>query len=208
MTIVIPSDPDRRGKTVNPLFQFDSFVIKRKKLSTDKMRVFSSQGDFLMYAEQKITWKPPFTATIRVYADELKQQEILVATDAGGREYENFLEVTDPVSGESVGGIGLAGGWVKDGWKVMDSQGNMLAEVKDRNLGRSLVRIASRGIVHQKLAVTMGGEIVAEMRQKRALLGNHLLVDNAPGTSAKLDPRLLLAASVLVAAYLAKEDMD
>jgi hypothetical protein len=46
------------------------------------------------------------------------------------------------------------------------------------------------------------------MRQKRATFGNHLLVDITPGASGDLDHRLLLAASILVAAYLAKEDMD
>ncbi len=193
---------------MNPLFQSNEFVIKRKKLSTDKLRVYSSGGDFLMYAEQKTKWTPPFTATIRLYADELKQQEILVATDAGGREYKNFLEVTDPASGETVGGLGLDMSFVKEGWTIMDAAGNVLAQIKEKSFGRSLMRQVSSGAIAQKLSVVMGDETVATMHQKHALVGNHLHVNISPEAAGRLDNRLLMAAGVLVAAYQAKEDLD
>jgi hypothetical protein len=176
---------------MNLLFQPNTFVLKRKKLSTDKLRVFDGGGKFLMYAEQKISWTPPFTAAIRVFADELGQQEILVATDAGGREYANFLEVTDPIAGESVGGIGVAGGFFKDGWKIMDQKGAILAEIREKSFLRSIMRLMTRGAVAQRLIVVMGDETVATMRQKHAL-----------------DHRLVVAAAVMVAAYQAKVDMD
>jgi hypothetical protein len=190
------------------LFQQNKFVIKRRKLSTDKLRVFTADGKFLMYAEQKVKWAPPFTATIRVFADEQKQRELLVATDSGGREYQNFLEVTDPVSGESVGGIGVNAGFFKDGWKIMDPQGAVLAEIREPGLLRSIVRSISMGAIAQRLVVAMGDETVATMRQKHALVGNKLLVDILPGASTKLDKRLIVAAAVFVAAYQAKQDLD
>jgi hypothetical protein len=193
---------------MNSLFQADTFVIKRKRLSTDKLRVFSSGGDFLMYAEQKIKWTPPFTATVRFYADELKQQEILVATDAGGREYTNFLEVTDPVLGESVGGLGLDMSFVKAGWMIMDPAGQVLAAIREKSFCRSLMRQVSLGAIAQKLVVTMGGETVATMKQKHVVVGNHLHVNIVPEASRRLDHRLVVAAGVLVAAYQAKEDLD
>jgi hypothetical protein len=193
---------------MNLLFQPNTFVIKRKKLSTDKLRVFDSGGKFLMYAEQKITWSAPFTAAIHVYADELKQQEILLATDAGGREYANFLEVTDPISGESVGGIGVAGGFFKDGWIIMDQKGAALAEINEKSFLRSIMRLMTRGAVAQRLVVVTGDETVATMRQKHAMVGNRLLVEIAPGESSRLDHRLVVAAALMVAAYQAKVDLD
>jgi hypothetical protein len=193
---------------MNPLFQPDTFVIKRKKLSTDKLRVYADDGKFLMYAEQKVKWTPPFTATIRVFADELKQREILVATDAGGREYSNYLQVTDPASGESVGGLGVNPGFFKDGWMIMDAKGAVLAEIREKSFIRSMMRLMTRGAVAQKLVVTRGDETVATMQQKHALVGNRLRVALAPEASGKLDHRLVVAAGVLVAAYQAKEDLD
>lgn len=193
---------------MNALFQTDSLVIKRKGLSTDKLRVFSASGDFLMYAEQKVKWTPPFTATIRVYADDGKLQEILTASDAGGREYDNFLEVTDTATGQSVGGIGLDMNFIKEGFKIMDSTGALLAEIKEKSTGRSLARQLSSGFIAQKLGVFMGDEMVAEMNQKHALIGNHLHVNLTPGASGKLDPRLVVAAAIFVASHQAKEDME
>ena len=193
---------------MNPLFEQDAFVIKRKKLSTDKLRVFSGADTFLMYAEQKIKWKPPFTATIRVWADEDKRLEILTATDAGGHEYENFLEVKDVVTGESVGGIGFDMNIIKDGYKMMDSNGELLAEIKEPGFGRSLARLVSRGMIAQKLVVLMGDQTVGTMEQKHALVGNHLRIEMNPQSAAKVDHRLVVAAGVFIAAYQAKEDLD
>jgi hypothetical protein len=192
---------------VNPLFQPDIFVIKRRKLSTDKLRVFADNGDFLMYAEQKITWKPPFTATVRIWADEEKRQELLVVTDAGGREYENFLEVKDTASGEVLGGLGLSGGFFVDGWTIMNTQGEPIAEVTS-GTGRSIMRTITNGAIAQKMDVMAGGIKVATMNQKHAFVGNHLRIEAVPGSSAIVDKRLLVAAGVLAAAYLSKEDMD
>jgi hypothetical protein len=192
---------------MNPLFQPDTFVIKRKKLSTDKLRVFSADDKFLMYAEQKIKWTPPWTATVRVWADEQKQQELLVATDAGGREYQNYLEVKDTASGEVLGGLGMAGGFITDGWSILDSQGGTIAEVTS-GTGRSLMRLVTNGAVAQKMDVMVGGSKVATMNQKHQLIGNSLRVEIVPGASAMIDKRLLVAAGVLAAAYLAKQDMD
>ena len=145
---------------------------------------------------------------IRFYADELKAQEILRATDAGGREYSNFLEVTDPVSGESVGGIGVNMGFIKDGWKIMDTAGQVLAEIREKGFGRSMMRVFSSGAIAQKLVVRMGDQVVGTMRQKHSFIGNRLLVNIAPEASTRLDHRLVVAAAVFVAAYQAKVDMD
>jgi hypothetical protein len=40
------------------------------------------------------------------------------------------------------------------------------------------------------------------------MVGNHLRVAIEPGASSRLDHRLVVAASILVAAYQAKEDLD
>ncbi len=192
---------------MNPLFQPDVFVIRRKKLSTDKLRVLSDGGDFLMYAEQKVKWTAPWTATVRVWADEQKQQELLVATDAGGREYENFLEVKDSATGESLGGLGMSGGFFTDGWSIMDSKGAPIAEVTS-GAGRSFLRTMTNGALAQKLDVMVGDSKVATMNQKHQFIGKALRIEVVPGASAMVDKRLLVAAGVLAAAYLAKGDMD
>ncbi len=190
------------------LFQPNTFVLKRKRLSTDKLRVFDGGGKFLMYAEQKVKWTPPFTASIRVFADEQKQRELLVATDAGGRESSGYLEVTDPATGESVGGVGSNAASFKSGWKITDSAGVTLAEIQEPGFIRSMMRLMTWGAVAQKLAIMMGAETVATMRQKHSLLGNRLIVDIVPAAASRLDHRLVVAAAVMVAAYQAKEDLD
>jgi hypothetical protein len=197
----------KEGPHVNPLFQPDVFVIRRKKLSTDKMRIHADNGDFLMYAEQKVKWKSPYTATVKLWADEEKQQQLLVATNAGGREQDNFLEVKDLTTGEVLGGLGLGGGFITDGWCIMDTQGATIAEIES-GAGRSLMRMVTNGAIAQKMNVMAGGIKVATMNQKHRLVGKDLRIEVEPGASAMVDKRLLVAVGVLAAAYLAKEDMD
>jgi hypothetical protein len=101
----------------------------------------------------------------------------------------------------------MGGGFITDGWNILNSEGGTIAEVTS-GTGRSLLRLATNGAIAQKLDVTASGIKVATMNQKHALVGNHLRIEVVPGASAMVDKRLLVAAGVLAAAYLAKGDMD
>ncbi len=194
---------------MNPAFQQSNYVIKRKGISTSKFRICSPKGDLLLYAEEKIQWKSPFTTTIQFFTDEGKTQEILLARDGKHVEYPSFLEVSDPSDGGKVGGVGGDWtNWFEDAWAVVGADGQTACTLREPSAGRAILSQLTDGLVSQKINFLAGDQVIGELRQKAALVGHQLLVDLSKDTAGKLDRRLALVAAIVVAAHQALDQAD
>jgi hypothetical protein len=194
---------------MNLKFTSSNFVIKRKGLSTDKFRICSPGGELLLYVEEKIKWSPPYTTTIRFFDDEKKTQELLHAQDGKHKEYSNFLDVTDPATGQKIGGVG--GDWTnffEDAWGIVDAEDRLICNLREVSTKRAILHELMDGLIPQKFNFLIGQESVAELRQKPVLIGAQLLVDFSRDTANWLDHRLGLAAAIVVAAHQAQTDAD
>ena len=194
---------------MHPAFQHNNYIIKRKGLSTSKFRICNPKGDLLLYAEEKIQWKSPFTTTIRFFSDEDKTQEVLLVTDGRHSEYSNFLEVTDPAAGGKAGGVGGDwSNWFEDAWAVAGPDGQTTCTLREPGTGRAILSQLTDGLISQKLNFMVGEQVIGELRQKASLIGHQLLVDLGKDTAGKLDRRLALVAAVVVAAHQAANQAD
>jgi len=194
---------------MNLLFAATQFVIKRKGLSSDKFRIFSSDGKLLLYAEEKIQWKSPFTTSIHIFADEKKAQEILCAQDGKHEGYNNFLEVTDPATGQKIGGVGCDwANFFEEAWAIVDAGNALVCTLRESSTKRALLHELTNGVIPQKLDFRVDEQTVGGLRQKSALIGHHLLVDFSQDSTNRLDHRLGLVAAIVVAAHQAKTDLD
>jgi hypothetical protein len=194
---------------MDQLFTSDKFLIKRKGLSTSKFRIRSPKGELLFYVEEKIQWTSPFTTNIRFYNDEKKTQEILSAQDGEHQEYSSFLEVTDPVTGQKIGGVG--GDWTnffEDAWAVVDAANQPVCTLRESSTGRALLSELTDGLVSQKLDFLIGDDVVGQLRQKSAFIGHQLLVDFSKDAARRVDHRLGLVAALVVAAHQATTEAD
>ena len=194
---------------MNRSFTSEKYVIKRKGLSTDKFRLCAPNGDLLFYVEEKIKWTAPFTTTICFYNDEKKTQELLLARDGKGQGYSNFLEVTDPATGQKVGGVG--GDWTnffEDAWAILDAGNQLVCTIRETSTRRAILSQLSDGLVPQKLDFLIGNEVVGELRQKAVLVGHQLLVDFSKDSARRVDRRLGLVAAIVIAAHQATTEAD
>ena len=194
---------------MNLLFTANNFVIKRKGLSADKFRVCSPKGDLSFYVEEKIKWGAPYTMTIRFFNDEKKTQELLHAQDGKNDDYINFLDVTDPATGQKIGGVG--GDWknfFEDAWAVVDADNNLVCKLRESSTKRAIFHDLTDGIIPQKLDFMIDKESIGELRQKSVLIGHQLLVDFSKDIANRMDHRLGLAAAILVAAHQARTEAD
>lgn len=79
-------------------------MLKRRGLSIfGKYCRYNAQDDLLLYFEEKTKLIPP-SATIHLYADKNKEQEILVIKDNKHQSEVDF-DVIDVASGDKVGGL-------------------------------------------------------------------------------------------------------
>ncbi len=189
-------------------FSAAQFVIKRKGLSTNKFRVYSPGGDLLFYVEEKIKWSAPYTTTIRFFDNEKKTQELLHAQDSKHEEYSSFLNVTDPTTGQKVGGIGGGLNFFKEAWDIVDAQNGIVCKLGETSTRRAILHELTDGLLSQKMDFRIGEDSVGELRQKKVLFGSHLKVDFSMDIANRLDHRLGLTAAIVVAAHQAQTDVD
>jgi len=192
---------------MNPAFSFDNYVIKPQGLSLGgKYRVFDPQNNPVLYVEYKTKWSKPFT-TYHVYADEKKQQELLLIQDGDSQELGDYCDVTDIASGAKIGGIHADWKhWFEDAWRIVNAAGGTVGLLREKSAGRGLLHELTDGAFPQIIFIMVDDQPVAELRQKSVLAGHHLLVDFSPDTTTKLDRRLGLAAAILVAVHQATTD--
>jgi hypothetical protein len=191
------------------LFTANNFVVKRKGISDNKFRIFSPQGELLLYVEEKINWSGPFTVTMRFFTDEKKTQELLHAQGGVNNVYANFMEVFDSVTGEKIGGVG--GDWknfFEDAWGIVDVKNEMVSKLQEVSTRRAILHELTDGLIPQRFNFLFDKEPVGELRQKPVLFGAQLIVDFSNDTGNRLDRRLGLAAAVVVAAHQAQTEAD
>jgi hypothetical protein len=190
---------------MHPAFSYDHYVIKPHGLSiAGKLRLFDPQDQPVLFIEHKTRWSKPFSV-FHAYTDEKKKQEVLLIQDGEHASYSDYFTVTDLASAEPVGGISVD--WKKffeDAWGIVDASGTVIGQVSERSTGRAILHELTEGVVPQVLDVTVGGQPVAELKQKNVILGHHLLVDFSSDTAGRLDHRLGLAIAILIAAHQAE----
>lgn len=192
---------------MNLIFADSQYVLKRHGLSIfGKYRLYDLQNNPLLYIEEQKKLIPPST-TIHLYGDEKKGQEILTIKDnsADGVDFD----VLDVASGQKIGAltetVDDASDLVKDKWSILDADNNVIGKMSEKSAGHALVREHTEGAVPQKLSITVGNELAAELRQKVTLLGYQLTIDFSPDSANKLDRRLGIAAAVLAALHQGQE---
>jgi hypothetical protein len=183
----------------------NNYVIKPQGLSiAGKFRAYDPHNEAVLFSDQKTRWSAPFS-TIRVCTDDKRKQELLLIQDSKHHENAYFYDVTDSVSGEQVGVVGVD--WTnffEDAWQIMDAQGTVIGHVRETGTGRAILHGLTDGLVTQNLNIIVGETVVAELRQKNAMIGHVLRVDfNMDG--GKLDRRLGLAIAFIVAGHQGSE---
>ncbi len=137
----------------------------------------------------------------RVYDDVQQQREILTLTDAESTGAE--MEVSDPATGERVGGIALtvdaAGDYVEGAWSITDADGQLVGKVLARKTGRAVGGASPGAGSPHAMDITVGGAIVGVLRRKSNVIGYELSVDFFMDVANLLDRRLGLAAAIFAA---------
>jgi len=192
---------------MDAIFSQPTYTLKRMGLSLGgKYKLLSSQtNELLLYIEEKTKWIPPSTV-IHVYSDEKKSFELLTLKDSPRENIE--IDIFDGQTGQKIGGIGMAADnlaeFVKDAWFIFDGEYKPIAKVAETSTARALLREISHDIT-QKLDITIGEEIVGELRQKVKMAAYELGIDFSMDPTNQLDRRLGIAAAVFVAYHQGRE---
>lgn len=191
---------------MNPIFQFPSYLLQRQVFAlTGKFRFFDPSGNLVMFSEQKMF---RLREDIRVYSDESKRQEVLMIKARQIIDFSAAYDVVDPTTSERVGVLRRKG-WnslLRDEWEVLNAQDQPIGILFEDSMGLAMLRRLLLGsLLPQNYDLTIGATRVADLKQRFNLFRYELDLDLSMDTAKQLDPRLGVAAAILLAAVEGKQ---
>jgi len=210
MTSATSSDPTFSDSNLHR-FALDKYQLRKQffKLFGGAFRLYNENDELVLYSKQK-SFK--IREDIRLYSDEQMTTELLHISTQSILDISGTYAVTDSTNGELVGALkraGLKSSFVRDTWTILDAHGQEIGTIEEDSTALALLRRYIELVSFlfpQKFSATIGGSEVAEFKQTFNPFLYRLHIDFSADTQNRLDPRLGLAAAVLLAAIEGKQD--
>lgn len=194
---------------MNPVFEYRTYLLKRQVFAlAGKFRFYDPSGRLVLFSEQKMF---RLREDIRVYADEGKQQEVLMIKARQIIDFAAAYDVVDSATGEKVGVLRRKG-WssiLRDEWEVLNAQDQPIGSLFEDSMGLALLRRLLLGsLLPQNYDLTLGQSRVADLKQRFNLFRYELDLDMSMDAARQLDPRLGIAAAILLAAIEGRQNSE
>ncbi len=190
-------------------FAHDTYTVRKKIfnfLSTG-FHIYGPDGNLAMYSKMK-GFK--LKEDIRLYTDETLSTEVLTITSDRVIDFSAAYTVKDATTGEAVGALKRSGlkSILRDQWLVYNAEGVELGKIVEdsalKALARRFIELVSV-FMPQKYHVEVNGQTICTMQQNFNPFVMKLVVDFSLDKANVLDPRLGLAAAVLLCAIEGKQ---
>ena len=190
---------------MNPIFQHQKYLLQRQVFAiTGKFRFYDPLGNLVMFSEQKMF---KLKEDIRVYSDENKTQEVLSIQARQIIDFSAAYDVVDTAYNQKVGTLRRKG-WnsmFRDEWQVLDVNDNQIGVLFEDSMGLAMLRRFLLGsLLPQNYDLTIGEQRVADLKQRFNLFRYELDIDMSMNMG-RLDPRMGIAAGILLAAVEGKQ---
>ena len=187
-------------------FQANHFILKKQVLAlTGVFRLYDDAGNVIAYSKQKMF---KLREDIRVYSDESKMNEVLMIKARQIIDFSAAYDVIDSASGQKVGVLRRKG-WsslLRDEWEVLDAQDQLTGSLFEDSMALAMLRRLLLGsLLPQNYDLMMNGGRVADLRQRFNIFRYELDVDLRENAARRLDPRLAIAAAILLATIEGKQ---
>jgi len=177
------------------------YLLKRQAIAmTGKFRFYDPNGQLVMFSEQKMF---KLKEDIRVYADESKTQEVLSIKARQIVDFSAAYDVVDATTNQHVGTLRRKGlrSMLRDEWEILDTAQNVIGLLFEDSMGLAMLRRLLLGsFLPQNYDISIGETRVADLKQRFNLFRYELDIDFSMDTAKQLDPRLGIAAGILLAA--------
>ena len=185
-------------------FTHDTYVIRKKffKIFGEDFQLFDPAGNLVLFSKLKAF---RLKEDIRLFEDESMSKEVLAIKARGVIDFSMGYDVVDSETGGHVGVLKRKGfkSMLRDEWIVCDPDEHEIGLLREDSQIKALVRrfveIAAF-FMPQKYHLEMDGQRVAEFTQGMNPIIQRLTLDFTADTENRLDPRLGIAAGVLIAA--------
>ncbi|HEY2979544.1 MAG TPA: hypothetical protein VGJ22_00055 [Anaerolineales bacterium] len=192
---------------MHSVFQHQSYLLKRQVFAlTGKFRFYDPSGNLVMFSEQKMF---RLREDIRVYADEAKSQEVLTIKARQIIDFSAAYDVLDSATQQKVGALRRKGlrSLLRDEWEVLNASDQITGRLFEDSMLLALMRRLVLGwLLPQNYDVTIDGTRAADLRQRFNPFQYQLDLDLSIDPARRLDPRLAVAAAILLAAIEGRQE--
>mgnify|MGYP006295065643 CR=1 FL=1 len=192
-------------------FQHPRYTIRTKffRLFGDAFHIYDDQGNLALYSNMK---RFRLREDIRLYSDESMEQELLRINTRSIFDFSGAYDVVDSRTEERVGTLkraGLKSSFLQDHWSILDTEGNEVGTLEEDSMVKALLRRFIEGLAFlmpQRYHATLGGQTVADYRQRFNPIILKLDLDFSADPEHRLDRRLAIAAGVLLSAIEGRQE--
>lgn len=188
-------------------FMFTRYHLKRQVLAlTGKFRLYSPDGELVMYSQQKMF---KLREDIRIYDDEMRSNELLLIKARNIIDFSAAYDVVDATTNTKVGVLRRKGmrSIMRDEWEILDANDQPVGVLIEDDMTRALLRRFLLGaFLPQDYDILIGNQRIADLRQRFNLFRYELDIDFSMDASRQLDPRLGIAAGILLGTIEGRQD--
>ena len=186
-----------------------TYTLRRKvlKLLGGAFHLYDPAGNVVLFSKQKAF---KLKEDIRLYTDESLTTELLQIRTRSVWDISGTYQVVDTLEGITVGGLRRRGmkSMFKDEWLILDPEGNEIGKIEEDSAWKAALRRLNdtlAALMPQGYNATIGGSPVARYTQNFNPFVRKIAIDFSDDTGNRFDPRLGLAAGVLLCAVEGKQ---
>ncbi len=182
-------------------FSDNQYMIRRKILTIfgAKFHVYDNTGKLILFSKQKAF---KLKEDIRVFSDELMSAERLVIKARQIVDFSAAYDVVDQAENRKIGTLRRKG-WksiVRDSWEFLSENDQPIAVLIEDSMLLSLLRRFLCNLIPQTYHVQQNGKTLITYKQNFNPFVLKIRVSIDPESRNIIDPRLVLAGGILLAA--------
>lgn len=182
-------------------FNEKHYIIRRKFFTVfgAKFHVYDPAGNLVLFSKQKAF---KLKEDIRIYNDESMSTEILTIQARSIIDFSACYDVVDAREKTKIGALRRKGmkSILRDSWEMLDNNDNPFAKIEEDSMFKSILRRFLSNLIPQTFHLKKSENILVTYKQNFNPFVLKLNVNLQPGSEGLINPKLALAAGVLLAA--------
>jgi uncharacterized protein YxjI len=187
-------------------FSYQSYLISRKflQLVGATFRIYEPSGGQVFYSKMKAF---KLREDIRLYDSDAMTTELLTITTQQIIDFSAIYDVVDAATHEKVGALRRKGlkSMLRDEWIIFNTNSQEIGLIQEDSMLFALIRRFLTNLIPQKYHISVQGQTVGAMKQNFNPFTMKINLDLSQNSSGLLDPRLAIAAAVLLCAIEQKQ---
>ncbi|MCA8959532.1 MAG: hypothetical protein KDC38_03420 [Planctomycetes bacterium] len=188
-------------------FLHDHYLIRRKVLTVlgAKFHVYDPNENVVLFSQQKAF---KLKEDIRVYASEAMTDERLSIQARQVIDFSAAYDVVDSHEGRKVGALRRKGfkSLLRDSWEFLDPDDRPIGKLEEDSTMLAVVRRLLTNLIPQTYHLRQGHTELAQYRQFFNPFVLKYRLEIEPDARELIDPRLLIAGGILLAAIEGRQE--